>query len=66
MRTRSVAEALALGGDPPLVVHSGEPKLMCVYWHCKGVCFDDCDRDHSTSSDSEAEEFIGWCQVAYA
>jgi hypothetical protein len=66
MRTIRVAEALVLGGDPPSVVRSGEPKFMCVSWHFKGVCFEDCYRDHSTSSDSEAEEFMGWCQVAYA
>jgi hypothetical protein len=41
MRTRRVAEALALGGDPPLVMHSGVPTLLCVLWHCKGVCFED-------------------------
>jgi hypothetical protein len=66
MSTRRVAEAFALGGDPPAVVRSGLPKLMCVSWHCKGLCFEDCDRDHSVSSDSEAEEFMGWCQATYA
>jgi hypothetical protein len=39
MRTRRVAEALALGGHPPSVVRSGVPKLMCVSWHFKGLCF---------------------------
>jgi hypothetical protein len=66
MRTRRVADALAVNGDPSSVLRSGVPKLMCVSWHCKGVCFDDCDRDHSASSDSEADEFMAWCQVAYA
>jgi hypothetical protein len=66
MLTRRVAEALTLGVDPPSVMRSGAPKLMCVSWYCKGVCFEDCNRDHSTSSDSEADEFMGWCQAAYA
>jgi hypothetical protein len=66
MRTRRVTEALALGGDPPSVVHSGVPKLMCVSWYCKGLCFEYCDRDHSVLSDSQAKEFMGWCQAVYA
>jgi hypothetical protein len=65
IQTRCVAEALVLGGDPPSVVCSGEPKLMCVFWNGKGICFNDCDREHSISSASEAEEFMGWCHVAY-
>jgi hypothetical protein len=33
MRTKRVAEALALGGDPSSVIRSGVPKLMCLSWH---------------------------------
>jgi hypothetical protein len=66
MRTRRLEKALALGGDPPSVECSGLPKLLCVSWHCKGLLFEDCDRDHSILLDSVAEEFMGWYQVAYA
>jgi hypothetical protein len=48
MRTKCVVEALSLGGGPTSVMRSGVPKLMCISWHCKGVCFKDCDRNHST------------------
>jgi hypothetical protein len=33
MRTRRVTEALTLDGDPPSVMSTGAPKLMCVSWH---------------------------------
>jgi hypothetical protein len=70
MRTRRVAKPLALDGGPSLAAHLRWYTMgslsSCVPWHCKGICFEDCDRDHSTSSDSEAEEFVRWCQAAYA
>jgi hypothetical protein len=30
IRTRCVAEAIVLGGNPPSVVRNGEPNIMCV------------------------------------
>jgi hypothetical protein len=51
---------MVLAGDPPTVNRDESTKLTCVSWHAKGMCFDDCERDHAVQTDAEATEFIGW------
>jgi hypothetical protein len=57
---------MILAGDPPTFNRDGSTKLTCVSWHAKGMCFDDCERDHAVQTDAEATEFMQWCQLAFA
>jgi hypothetical protein len=65
VRIRRIFEAIALAGDPPIVNRNGSAELTCVSWHAKGMCFEDCDRDHTVQSEAEATKFMGWCQLAF-
>jgi hypothetical protein len=65
VKTRRIFEAIALAGNPPTVNREGGTKLTCVSWHAKGMCFEDCDRDHSMQTEAETKEFMGWCQLAF-
>ena len=60
---KPITPAIALGGAPPK--KNGRP--LCLSWHLKGTCFDDCGRvlDHNILSDEEATELYGWCRVAF-
>jgi hypothetical protein len=66
VRSRRIAEVMVLAGDPPTVNRDGSTKLTCVSWHAKGMCFDDCERDHAVQTDAEATKFMGWFQLAFA
>jgi hypothetical protein len=66
IRNRRIFEVTALAGDPPTLNQNGSAKLTCVSWHAKGMCFEDCDRDHEVQLAAEATEFMGWCQLAFA
>jgi hypothetical protein len=68
VRTRTMREAIALGGDPPRVTRSGREMPTCLSWHCKGTCFANCDRaeDHVANSTIEANNLYGWSQRAFA
>jgi hypothetical protein len=69
VRARRVADAIALaGGSPPDVLRGGAMGAMCISWHGKGQCFDNCGRaaDHGTLSADEAVAFHNWCDRAYA
>jgi hypothetical protein len=68
VRARRVSKAILLAGTPLGVVRSGATGPVCVYWHAKGSCYDDCVRasDRGVLSAKEAVEFHAWCQVAYA
>jgi hypothetical protein len=66
VRTRRIADAMVLAGNPPTVARDGSTKLTCVSWHAKGMCFDDCERDHAVQTEAEATEFMAWCHVAFA
>jgi hypothetical protein len=66
VRSRQIAEAIALAGDTPTVNRDGGTNLTCVSWHAKGMCFDDCDRDHAVHTKAEAMGFVGRCQLALA
>jgi hypothetical protein len=69
VRSRRVVDAIALaGGSPPDVTRGGASGAMCVSWHGKGQCFDNCGRvtDHGTLSVAESTAFHEWCATAYA
>jgi hypothetical protein len=65
VRSRRIAEAIALAGELPTINREGGTKLTYVSWHANGMFFYDCDRDHAVQTDAEANEFMGWCQLAF-
>jgi hypothetical protein len=66
VKTRRIAKAMVLAVNPPTVNRDGNTKLTCVSWHAKGMCFDDCERDHAVHTEAEATEFMAWCHIALA
>jgi hypothetical protein len=68
VRARRVSEAILLADTPPRVSRSGAAGSVCVSWHAKGLCYDDCARssDHGVLKAEETMELQVWCQIAYA
>jgi hypothetical protein len=68
VRTRRVQQAIALAGPPPQHMRNGVSECMCVSWHARCICFENCDRvaDHLPTNTAESTEFHAWCAVAYA
>jgi hypothetical protein len=69
VRAKRVVEAITqVGGPPPDVLRGGLMGAMCVSWHGKGQCFDNCGRvaDHGTLTPDEAAAFHTWYDRAYA
>jgi hypothetical protein len=68
VQARRVSEDIILVGTPPGVVRIGATGPVCVSWHAKGLCYDDCAQsiDHGLLIAEEAMEFHACCQVAYA
>jgi hypothetical protein len=68
VRNRRVTAAIALAGNPPQHVRGGESSNMCVSYHAKGLCFENCERaaDHVPMTEAETAEFHEWCSTAYA
>ena len=50
-----------------MVMRNGAEVPMCVSWHAKGPCYENCDRkaDHGRLSAAETEAFHTWCEAAY-
>jgi hypothetical protein len=65
---RRVTAAIALEGNPPQHFRGGESNNMCVSYHAKGLCFENCERaaDHVPMTEAETTEFREWCSTAYA
>ena len=69
IRTRSIAEAMALAGrPPPMANRNGVQTQRCLSWHLKGQCMSNCARsaDHVPLDAPAAEELFQWCQPAFA
>jgi len=68
VRARSVSDAIARGGAPPVMLRAGAQVPTCVSWHGKGTCYDNCRRstDHIQHTNAEREQFFTWCQAAFA
>jgi hypothetical protein len=66
VRARRVSKPILLAGTPPGVSRSGATGPVCVSWHAKGLCYDDCARasDHGVLNAEERLEFHAWCQIA--
>jgi hypothetical protein len=69
VRAKRVVGAITqTGGPPPDVLRGGLMGAMCVSWHGKGQCFDNCGSvtDHGTLTPDESAAFHTWCDRAYA
>jgi hypothetical protein len=69
VRNKAVVAAIAdAGSQPPEVTRAGVAGPMCISWHAKGQCFENCPRvaDHGVLSAPEKERFQAWCSLAYA
>jgi hypothetical protein len=51
-----------------MVVRNGVSGPLCISWHARGQCFENCtrNRDHGALNDSESTAFHTWCDLAYA
>jgi hypothetical protein len=51
-----------------MVVRNGVSGPLCISWHARGQCFENCTRngDHGALNDSESTAFHTWCDLAYA
>jgi hypothetical protein len=69
VRYKAISSAIAdAGAPPPMVVRAGVTGPLCVSWHAKGQCVENCPRvaDHGVLNASEAAYFQAWCALAYA
>jgi hypothetical protein len=66
----SVVEAIVVGGGGeamPKLTRNGVVGLLCILYHAKGTCLENCRRSasHNPLSAPEAQAFHTWCEVAF-
>jgi hypothetical protein len=71
VRERRVDEAIVVGGGReamPKLTRNGVAGLLCISYHAKGTCFENCRRSasHNPLSVPEAQAFHTWCDVVFA
>jgi hypothetical protein len=51
-----------------MVIRNGVSGPLCISWHARGQCFENCTRnaDHGVLTESKANAFNTWCELAYA
>jgi hypothetical protein len=51
-----------------MVVRNGVSGPLCISWHARGQCFENCTRngDHGALNEGESMAFHTWCELAYA
>jgi hypothetical protein len=69
VRSRALSDAIATAGSPPpMATRNGSSGPLCIYWHARGQCFENCTRsaDHGSLAKADATELHTWCELAYA
>ena len=53
---------------PPLPPSKVDNQPMCIAWHCKGMCNNNCGRkaDHVAYTDTEYAPLVTWCRTNFS